>query len=96
MDYCESDFKNKIAYQINILAEQDCEGCKFSYASFNDHTCHVQHWCMKVLLYFDQALQTFSLREDTKDKAAEYILCEESRICLKKAVEENGPSFFDI
>ena len=51
---------------------------------------------MKVLLYFDQALQTFSLREDTKDKAAEYILCEESRICLKKAVEENGPSFFDI
>ena len=92
----DSEFNIKLAYQITLLTEQDCEGCTFSYASFNDHTCYVYHWCQKVLFFFDQALLNLSLSEDTKQLASEYQLCEEKRIRLKKFIEENGPSFFNI
>ena len=96
MDHSDFDFQIKLAAEITTLAVQDCEGCTNSYESLSNHTCDVYPWWRKVLLYFGPALENLSIREDTKEKALKYILCEDTtRFKLKKFMEENGPSLFD-
>ena len=96
MDQSDFDFQIKLAAEITTLAVQDCEGCTNSYESLSNHTCDVYPWWRKVLLYFGPALQNLSIREETKQKALKYILCDDTvRFKLKKFMGSNGPSFFD-
>ena len=96
MDSSDLYFQKKLASEISLLAEQDCEGCTYSYESLSDHTCNVYPWWRKVMLYFGKALLNISFREDTKKKAFTYIHCDDTvRYQLKKFMEENGPGLFD-
>ena len=90
-----SEFHIKLVDEISGLAAQDCECCIYSYESLSDHTCNVYPWWRKVCFYFGKALLNISFREDTKEKALEYILNDESRFQLKEYMENNSPRLFD-
>ena len=53
--------KESIIDTIKALISENCDGCKYIYPSFNDHTCHVYPWDLHVCLHLESALEKLNL-----------------------------------
>lgn len=53
----------QIIEKINSFVADDCEGCKYTYASFKNHTCFTQPWCLSVYTYFKRAVVDLEIKQ---------------------------------
>ena len=53
-----------VCSQIFKLVCADCDGCKYYYDSFSQHSCYATDWRSHVLTYYKQALLILEIKDE--------------------------------
>ena len=59
----DPEIKESIIETIKSLITEHCDGCRYIYPSFNDHTCQVYPWDLHVCFHLETALEKLNINK---------------------------------